>query len=53
MAGGTTEIGALAEACGANAEYLHRVLRHLVAKGVFDEPEPGLFALNDEARALS
>jgi hypothetical protein len=52
VASGVTEIGALARACGADEEYLHRVLRHLVAKGVFEEPEPGRFALNDPARQL-
>ncbi len=53
VAEGKTRVDALALASGADAEYLHRVLRHLVGKGVFEEPEPGLFALNDEARALS
>ena len=33
-------------------ESLQRVLRHLVSKGVFDEPAPGRFALNDTARGL-
>jgi SAM-dependent methyltransferase len=49
---GKTEIGELAAAAGAHTESLHRVLRHLAAKGVFTEPEPGQFALNDAARHL-
>jgi 2,7-dihydroxy-5-methyl-1-naphthoate 7-O-methyltransferase len=40
----------LATACGADADALARVLRHLVSKGVFLEPEPNSFALNDAAR---
>jgi hypothetical protein len=31
---------------------LQSVLRQLVAKGIFEEPEPGRFALNDTAREL-
>jgi hypothetical protein len=49
---GTEEIGALAEAAGADSGSLGRVLRHLVSKGVFEEPAPGRFALNDTAREL-
>lgn len=49
---GVSEIGALARACGADAESLQRVLRHLVSKGLFEEPRPGRFALNDAAGAL-
>jgi 2,7-dihydroxy-5-methyl-1-naphthoate 7-O-methyltransferase len=49
---GNTEIGALATAAGADRESLQRVLRHLVEKGVFEEPEPGRFAVNDAARGL-
>ena len=52
VAGGTTAIGDLAAACGADAESLHRMLRHLVAQGVFAEPEPGRIALNDAAQLL-
>jgi hypothetical protein len=50
--GGPKEIGALAAACGAHADSLARVLRHLISKGLFAEPSPGLFALNDVARDL-
>jgi len=49
---GKTRIADLAAASSSNAEYLHRVLRHLVEKGVFEEPEPGRFALNEPARGL-
>jgi len=49
---GTGEIHALAEAVGADADALQRVLRHLIAKGLFEEPEPGRFALNEDARPL-
>ena len=52
IAAGTTGIGDLAAAAGADRESLHRVLRHLVEKGVFEETAPGTFALNDTARAL-
>lgn len=49
---GKTGIGELAAAAGADRESLLRVLRHLVEKGVFEEPEPGRFALNDAAQGL-
>lgn len=49
---GTTGIDALANAAGADADALGRVLRHLVEHGVFEEPAPGRFMLNDAARAL-
>jgi SAM-dependent methyltransferase len=52
IAAGTTAIDQLAAASGADADSLHRVLRHLVSKGVFEEPEPGQFALNEIARSL-
>ncbi|MEO8657816.1 MAG: methyltransferase [Bryobacteraceae bacterium] len=49
---GHTHIDQLAVAAHADASALHRVLRHLVAKGIFEEPQPGHFALNDLARGL-
>jgi hypothetical protein len=49
---GHTEIGDLAATAGADRDALHRMLRHLVAKGLFEEPSPGRFALNDLARGL-
>ena len=48
---GNAEIDKLAAAAGADRDSLHRVLRHL-SKGVFEEPAPGCFALNEAARAL-
>ena len=52
LAAGITRIDDLATAAGAHAESLARVLRHLIGKGLFAEPAPGQFALNDDARAL-
>jgi SAM-dependent methyltransferase len=52
LAAGHTEIGDLAAAAHADRDSLHRVLRTLVTKGVFEEPAPGRFALNDTARPL-
>jgi hypothetical protein len=49
---GISRIDDLAAAAGAHAESLARVLRHLAGKGLFAEPAPGQFALNDAARAL-
>ena len=49
---GNAEIGPLAAAADADRDSLHRVLRHLVSKGLFLEPAPGRFALNDLARGL-
>jgi SAM-dependent methyltransferase len=52
IAAGRRNIADLAAAAGADRDSLHRVLRHLVEKGVFEEPAPGEFALNDAARPL-
>ena len=49
---GPAAIADLAAACGADADALARVLRQLIAKGLFAEPAPGTFALNDAAREL-
>ena len=49
---GITTIDELAAAADCDAGALHVVLGHLVAKGVFTEPSPGRFALNDAAREL-
>jgi len=49
---GTAGISELAAAVHADRDSLHRVLRHLVSKGVFEEPQPGRIALNDGARQL-
>ena len=52
IAEGHEEIADLAKAAGADADSLQRVLRLLVMKGLFEEPAPGRFALNDAARGL-
>ncbi len=52
MASGITQVDDLAVAAGADAGSLERVLRHLVGKGVFAEPAPRTFVLNEPARAL-
>jgi len=52
IAAGITRIDDLAAASGAHSDSLHRVLRHLAGKGVFEEPAPGRFALNEPASAL-
>jgi SAM-dependent methyltransferase len=52
IAAGITEIGPLAAAAGADRDSLYRVLRHLVSKGLFTEPAPGRFELNELARGL-
>lgn len=52
IAAGREEIGALARAVGADAGALERVLRQLVNRGMFEEPEAGRFRLNDAARIL-
>jgi hypothetical protein len=52
MEAGTSRVEDLAGAAGCDARALERLLRHLVGKGLFDEPEPGCFALNEPARGL-
>jgi hypothetical protein len=52
LAAGPSRIDDLAAAANVDAGALGRVLRHLVSRGVFEEPEPGRFALNGAARAL-
>lgn len=49
---GTSNVAELARQADCDPTFLRRVLRHLVAKGVFDEPEPGEFAVNDTAEQL-
>jgi hypothetical protein len=49
IAAGSTDIKTLARSAECNADFLQRVLRHLVSKGVFAEPAPGHFALNQAA----
>jgi SAM-dependent methyltransferase len=52
IAAGTTDIKTLARSAKCDADFLQRVLRHLVGKGVFAEPAPGRFVLNEAARGL-
>lgn len=52
IASGVTRIEALAERCSADEDMLGRVLRFLVTRGVFEEPEPGSFALTPTGRLL-
>lgn len=47
-----THIDALARAAGCDTGVLHSVLGHLVQKGMFVEPRPGEFALNEPAQQL-
>src|SRR5215216_4449818 len=47
---GPMAVRPLAQKCAADADSLARVLRHLISKGVFEEPELNSFALNDAAR---
>ena len=49
---GAIDVATLAATSRCDADALGRVLRHLVAKDVFEEPAPGRFALNDAAQAL-
>ncbi|MGH3503281.1 MAG: methyltransferase [Nocardioidaceae bacterium] len=49
---GTVGADELAERSGTDADALARLLRHLVAHGVFVEPEPGRFAAGRPARFL-
>jgi hypothetical protein len=52
LAAGIVQIDDLATAACAHSGSLARVLRHLIGKGLFAEPAPGQFALNEPARAL-
>ena len=52
IAAGSAGIDELSAASGADTDCLHRVLRHLVSRGVFEEPDSGRFVLNDAARGL-
>lgn len=52
LVAGVTQIDDLATAACAHSESLERVLRHLIGRGLFSEPAPGQFALNDAARVL-
>ncbi len=45
---GVSEIAGLTKAASCDRDALHSVLGHLVSKGVFEEPSPGRFALNEQ-----
>src|SRR3954454_11516736 len=49
---GISRIDDLAAAAGCDALALRAVLRHLVAKGLFSEPVPDRFALDEAGRGL-
>jgi len=52
IASGVTTARDLATVTGSDPSALARVLRHLVSKGLFEEPSRDRFALNDAARPL-
>lgn len=52
IASGINQVDELAKAADCNPYALHRVLSHLAAKGVFEEPVPGSFNLNEAAQGL-
>ena len=52
MAGGVEHVGELAARTGTDAGALGRMLRHLVCHGVFAEPSPGRFTINETAELL-
>jgi len=49
---GAADVRDLAAQAGCDAGALNRVLRHLVSKGVFEQPAPGTFGLNEAAEGL-
>jgi hypothetical protein len=53
IAAGHADIADLAATAGCDADALHAVLGHLVAKGVFTEQSPGRFACNQAAEQLA
>lgn len=52
MAGGAEHVDELAERTGTDADALGRLLRHLTCHGVFAEPSPGRFTINEIADLL-
>lgn len=52
IAKGTCRLDALASDARVDADALGRLLRYLSCRGVFEEIEPGRFALNEAARLL-
>lgn len=52
MADGASDVQDLASRAQCDPSSLERILRHLAQHGVFEEPVPGVFALNAAAQAL-
>jgi 2,7-dihydroxy-5-methyl-1-naphthoate 7-O-methyltransferase len=52
VAGGVEHVDDLAERTGTDADALGRMLRHLTRHGVFAEPSPGRFTINETADLL-
>ncbi len=52
LAEGRNNLDQLAQAAACDKDVLHAILGHLVSHGVFSEPAPGVFALNDAASPL-
>jgi hypothetical protein len=52
IAEGLHAIDDIASATTSDSTVLHGVLTHLVSRGLFEEPSPGRFELNDLAREL-
>jgi 2,7-dihydroxy-5-methyl-1-naphthoate 7-O-methyltransferase len=52
VARGKERVEELASACDCDAYALHRVMTHLARRGLFEEPTPGRFIMNDCAREL-
>ena len=52
MAGGAETVDDLADRTGTDADALGRLLRHLTCHGVFAEPSPGRFTINETADLL-
>ncbi|SDI34086.1 methyltransferase [Nonomuraea jiangxiensis] len=53
MAGDAVPVEELARRSGTDADALGRLLRHLAGRGVFTEPQPGTFAVNEPAALLA
>ncbi|MHC4937441.1 MAG: methyltransferase [Planctomycetota bacterium] len=52
LAQGARPIAELAKSAAVDEENLHRILRALASVGIFQEAEPGVFALTDKAEYL-
>jgi hypothetical protein len=52
IAAGVEDIAEIAAALQCDRDVLHRLMGHLAGKGIFAEPQPGRFSLNETARVL-